>query len=436
MRRLTMLSLALLVLAAACSDAAPAASPGPGPSVVQPSPPTTLAPTAPPGSAAPDPPATTAALSTEAPPPTITDTAPPPTVALEDLTLRLIVAAEGFDQPVLVTAPPGDPRLFVVDQPGRIFVVDGDEITTFLDIRDVVRFRGEQGLLGMAFHPDYQTNGMFYVDFIDEAGGTVLSEFAVDPRNPNAARPGTRRDILRVRQPAANHNGGMIAFGPDGLLWLGLGDGGGAGDRYGNGQRADRRLASMIRIEVGPDAREPFGDPVDQPFTSAGGLPEVWSIGLRNPWRWAFDGNDLYIADVGQGSFEEVNLVAADEGGLNFGWPILEGTDCFRADSCDESLIAPGRPLLTYSHRNGCSVTGGFVYRGTDIPELTGHYFFGDFCSGWIDSVLAAEDRTVADRRRWFDAGTVPGLTSFGVDGAGELYVLSAGGDVFRIERN
>ena len=371
---------------------------------------------------------------TEGPPPT-TSTTPPATDPPDQFALRLELVAEGFRQPVFVAAPPGDTRLFVVDQPGQIFMIDGPDLHTFLDIRDAVRFRGEQGLLGLAFHPGYAANGLFYVDFIDNGGDTVLSEFSVDPGDRNAARAGSRRDILTVDQPASNHNGGMIAFGPDGLLWLGLGDGGGGRDRYGNGQRTDRRLGSMIRVEVGPGSPLPYGDPDDGPFVDSGGLPEVWSIGLRNPWRWAFDGDDLYIADVGQGSVEEVNLVDAAAGGLNFGWPILEGRNCFESVGCDEGLLAPGMPLHTYSHRNGCSVTGGFVYRGSSLPEIEGHYFFGDFCGGWIDSLVPTRNRTVKESERWFGPGSVAGLTSFGFDGAGELYVLSSEGEVFRIVR-
>jgi glucose/arabinose dehydrogenase len=373
---------------------------------------------------------TGAPLPTTSPP---TTDPPPTTVPLDDLNLVLEAVADGFDQPVLAVSPPGDPRLFVVDQPGRIWVVENDEVHEFLDIRDAVRFRGEQGLLGLAFHPGYSDNGLFYVDFTNSRGGTVLSEFQVDPSNPNEARPGTRRDVLLVSQPATNHNGGMIAFGPDGLLWLGLGDGGGANDRYRNGQRSDRRLASMLRIEVGPDAPEPFGDPVDAPFLDDGGLPEVWSVGLRNPWRFSFDRDRLYIGDVGQNNIEEINVVPAAEGGINFGWPILEGSDCFRATSCNTD----GRraPVLEYTHRRGCSVTGGFVYRGSAIPELTGHYFFGDYCSGWVESIVVGDDFSVTDRREWFDAGTIPGLTSFGLDASGEIYVMGVGGVVYRIVR-
>lgn len=440
----TSVVIALLALLAAACDAAEETPADTTPSVVTsgtaapptsaPQPVPTSLPAAPTTSLVEDPTVTTAA-----PEPTVrvTSTTTPrattTTVPLADLVLRLEVVAEGLAQPVLALSPPGDQRLFVVDQPGRIWVIDGEDIHEFLDIRSAVRFRGEQGLLGLAFHPGYADNGLFYVHFTGSRGGTVISEFSADPDDPNRARPGSQRDVFLVAQPAANHNGGMIAFGPDGFLWIGLGDGGGSNDRYRNGQRADRRLGSMLRIEVGPGAPEPFGLPPNGPFVAEGGLPEVWSIGLRNPWRWSFDDDHLYIADVGQGSVEEINAVAASEGGLNFGWPILEGDDCFRSSSCDRTGLTG--PVFTYTHGDGCSVSGGFVYRGAAIPELDGHYLFGDFCSGWIDGILV-QDGAVADHRRWFSAGTVPGLTSFGVDAAGELYVMSTRGTVWRIVRD
>lgn len=379
---------------------------------------------------------TTSTSTTTAAPTTTTTTTTSTTTtttAAPELALALEVVADGFAQPVLALAPAGDPRLFVVDQPGRIYVIEGEDIHTFLDIRSDVKFRGEQGLLGMAFHPRYSSNGLFYVDFIDNDGDTVLAEFSVSGGNRNAASKSSRRDVLTVPQPASNHNGGMLAFGPDGYLWFGLGDGGGSNDRYGNGQRSDRLLGSMIRLDVGPGAPEPYGLPTGQPFVEEGGLPEVWAIGLRNPWRWAFDGNDLYVADVGHNSREEINIVRAGEAGINYGWPIYEGSNCRIPASCDGVELGPGLPLLTYSHSNGCSVTGGFVYRGSAIPELRGHYFFGDYCGGWIDTVRVRRARTVAERERWFGSGTIDGLTSFGIDANGEVYVLERGGTVYRI---
>lgn len=436
-RRISLLLVVLSVVAAACSDddGTVTTPDQPVPSVVSPST-TTNAPAT----------ATSAGPTTAPARPGTTTTEPPPvttgapgttttttTTALAELELALDPVADGFGQPVLVTAPEGDPRLFVVDQPGRIWVIAGDEVHEFLDIRDAVRFQNEQGLLGLAFHPDYEDNGLFYVDYTNLEGDSVLVEFRVDPGNPDVALADSRREVLTVAQPAGNHNGGMIAFGPDGLLWFGLGDGGAANDRFGNGQRADRLLASMIRLRVGPGVPEPYAAPTDGPFVASGGLPEVWAVGLRNPWRWAFDGDVVYIADVGQAAIEEINVVSADRGGINFGWPILEGDECFQASSCDRTGLEA--PVLTYTHAEGCSITGGFVYRGTALPELAGHYFFGDFCGGWIDSIVAAPDGRVSERYAWFPRGTVSGLTSFGIDSRGEIYVMSAEGTVYRITR-
>ena len=238
--------------------------------------------------------------------------------------------------------------------------------------------------------------------------------------------------VLRVDQPAGNHNGGMIAFGPEGNLWIGMGDGGGANDQFGHAQRPDTLLGAMLRIAVGPGAQEPYGIPAGN-LTAVDAAPEVWAVGLRNPWRFTFDGDHLYVADVGQGSVEEVDLVGVDETKRNFGWPLWEGDDCFKASPCNaDDLI---NPIVVYSHAEGCSITGGFVYRGEAIPELTGHYFYGDFCAGWIRSVRPGVGREVIDGREWFRESTVGGLTSFGIDSSGEIYVLSTSGIVLRIVR-
>ena len=342
--------------------------------------------------------------------------------------------ADGFEQPVLAIAPAGDPRLFVVDQPGRIWVIDDGEVMPFLDIKSQVTFNNEQGLLGLAFHPDYDTNGLFYLDYIDRDGDTRLVEWRVSASDPNVADPGSGRELLRVEQPAANHNGGMIAFGPDGYLWFGLGDGGASDDRFGNGQRADTLLATMVRLEVGPGAPQPYGIPPDNPYAdSEEGAPEVWATGLRNPWRWSFDDELLYIGDVGQNDIEEVSAASATIGGLNYGWPIMEGRSCFQTETCDQSGLVI--PLLDYPHRDGCSVTGGFVYRGIELPELDGHYFYGDYCSGWVRSFRLASDGGVTDETEWLPQGTFNGLTSFGMDDAGELYVMTQSGTVYKLVR-
>jgi glucose/arabinose dehydrogenase len=332
----------------------------------------------------------------------------------------LTAVVEGLEQPVLALAPPGSRRLYVVDQVGRI-VTEGGEVV--LDIADRVLFQGEQGLLGLAFPDNFATTGRLIVNYIDLSGDTRVSEFT-------AGDPDSERLIIAMDQPAANHNGGMIAFGPDGNLWIGMGDGGGAGDDFGNGQNAASLLGGMLRIDLDGD---PYAIPADNPGLD-GWAEEKWAIGLRNPWRWAFDGDDLWIADVGQGSWEEINVVDVgdrDTGdGLNFGWPVLEGTHCFANDPCEDTGMVV--PVAEYSHGDGCSVTGGFVYRGAAMPGLDGHYFYGDYCGGWIRSLVRRGGGF--EETQWFPPGTVAGLTGFGVDGAGELHVTSVDGSVYRIE--
>ena len=367
-------------------------------------------------------PTTTEAASSTAPPATEATTTTVTTVPLEELRLTLDVVAEGFEQPVFVTAMSNDPRLFVVDQPGRIWVIDGGDPEVFLDIRDQVRFEGEAGMLGLAFHPDHATNGLFYVNYVDTDTVTRVSEFSVT--GAGVADPASERVVLLVPQPATNHNGGMVGFGPDGMLWIGMGDGGGADDQFGHGQRGDSLLGSMLRIEVGPDAPVPYGIPDGNAFDA----DEVWAIGLRNPWRFAFDGDTLWIGDVGQGRIEEVDRVETSSSGLNFGWSRFEGTSCFSGGCDPTGLVAP---VHEYGHDQGCSITGGYVYRGTAIPELDGHYFFTDWCTGFLRTIAPSGD--VVD---WTDdVGALAQVSSFGIDGQGELYVVSATGTVSRLDR-
>jgi glucose/arabinose dehydrogenase len=357
-------------------------------------------------------------------PPESTTAAPEPatTIAVDATRLRLVPVADGFEQPVFFTESRG--RSFVVDQPGVIWEVTASgDVSTFLDIRDRVGFGGEQGLLGLAFHPEY--GGVVYVDYTARDGRTVVSEFTI-PDGSSVPDPATERVVVEVPQPAANHNGGMIAFGPHGDLWIGMGDGGGANDRYGNGQRGDTLLGAMLRLSVEPGSSAQ-GSERNGAFAS----PEIAAIGLRNPWRFSFDGETLWIADVGQGDIEEVNRVSADTPGLNFGWPLYEGSACF-AGPCD-GVDAANRPLTwpvhEYGHDEGCSVTGGYVYRGSALPQLDGHYFFSDWCGGFIRSI--APDGAVVD---WTEqTGPVASVTSFGRDERGEIYVVSGQGTVYRV---
>jgi glucose/arabinose dehydrogenase len=337
-------------------------------------------------------------------------------VPIEQTALALEPVAVGFEQPVLAIA--GGGRLFVVDQPGRIWLVDDGDHQVFLDIRELVSFGGERGLLGLAFHPEH--DDLLYVNYTGLDGHTRIAEYRFSTEGADAA---SERVVLLIEQPAPNHNGGMIAFGPDGDLWVGMGDGGGSGDRFGHGQRGDTLLAAMLRIEVGPE-HTPYEVVGDFGFEA----PEVWAIGLRNPWRFAFDGRDLWIADVGQDAREEINRVSTDDRGLNFGWPIHEGTRCFLGGSrCGGDEFTA--PVYEYPHPDGCSITGGYVYRGNAIPQLAGHYFFSDWCAGFIRSIAPTGD--VFD---WTEqTGAVDSVTSFGVDAGGELLVVSGAGTVYRL---
>jgi glucose/arabinose dehydrogenase len=258
----------------------------------------------------------------------------------------------------------------------------------------------------------------------------VVAEYQVSS-DPDAADPASARVLLTVNQPAANHNGGMIAFGPDGYLYIGLGDGGGEGDPYRTGQDPTSLLASILRIDVTGD---PYAIPADNPYASGGGAPEVWAKGLRNPWRFSFDGALLYIGDVGQDSWEEIDLAHIDSSGLNFGWSVMEGSHCYREANCETSSYS--LPEMEYPHTGGnCAVTGGYVYRGAAIPELAGAYFYGDYCSGMISS-YRRDPEGLFDMRDWSDTlGRVPQLTSFGLDGNGEIYLTSEAGSIYRVER-
>ncbi|MDQ4058148.1 MAG: PQQ-dependent sugar dehydrogenase [Actinomycetota bacterium] len=345
--------------------------------------------------------------------------------------LGLEPVAGGLDSPLGVAhAGDGSGRLFIVEQTGTIRVMRDGEVLDepFLDVSEAIVAGGEQGLLGLAFHPDFARNGRFFIDYTDVNGDTVVAEVAVS-EDPDRADEDSVRALLQVDQPYANHNGGQLAFGPDGFLYVAMGDGGSAGDPENNGQNTDVLLGKLLRLDV--DSGDPYGIPDDNPFANGGGAPEIWAYGLRNPWRFSFDSQtgDLWIADVGQGEFEEVNRRPANAGGLNYGWDRMEGLECYAGEDCDPA----GKivPISGYNHDSGCSVTGGYVYRGKDFPELRGGYFFGDYCSGLIWAIDAAT-RGFAEPVELMASGL--SISSFGLDEAGELYLTDlAGGEVLRV---
>lgn len=345
----------------------------------------------------------------------------------------------GLAEPVWLThAGDGSGRLFVIEKPGQIRIIrDGQLVATpFLDIRDRVGSNAsEQGLLGLAFAPDYPQSGRFFVDYTDKRGNTVISRFQVSA-DPDVADPASEFKVLGFDQPAWNHNGGELIFGPDGYLWIGTGDGGASNDQFGNGQNPATLLGKMLRLDVTSDPTQPYLIPADNPWVDADWngrdvADEIWAVGLRNPWRYSFDRatGDLWIADVGQNTYEEVNRVpAGSAGGLNFGWSIMEGLHCFAAQNCDQTGLV--LPVAEYRHgADGCSVTGGYVYRGAAFPELAGAYLFSDFCSGKIWGLEQDGDAW----RRVELLATNLAVSSFGEDEAGELYVTDLNGGVYRL---
>jgi glucose/arabinose dehydrogenase len=347
--------------------------------------------------------------------------------------VRLVEVASGLQSPTtIVHSGDGSGRLFVLEQPGRIRVIEAGQLIAepFLDLSNRITAGGERGLLGVAFRPDYSETGEFFVNYTDLDGNTVVARFRVSGE-PNLADPGSGQVVLQVEQPYANHNGGGLAFGPDGFLYVSLGDGGAGGDPHGNGQNLGTMLGTLLRIDV--DGADPYEVPSDNPFVDReGALPEIWAYGLRNPWRFSFDREtgDLWIADVGQHMWEEINFQpAASEGGENYGWNVMEGAHCFEPSvGCDsEGLVIP---VLEYDHDQGCSVTGGYRYRGGEIPGLTGVYVFGDYCSGQVWG--ATEGNGGWSPQPLLQTGFR--ISAFGEDEAGELYLADhGGGSIYRL---
>jgi glucose/arabinose dehydrogenase len=346
--------------------------------------------------------------------------------------------AQGFQQPVYLThAGDGSGRMFVLERSGAIRIVQDEETlqTPFLNVRSLITTSGsEQGLLGLAFHPNYANNGQFFIYYTATDRANTVARYTVSA-DPNMADPNSAVVLFAIPDTRDNHNGGMLAFGPDGYLYIGTGDGGGAGDPDRNGQNSSAMLGKLLRIDVNSAAAGlPYAIPPSNPFAdrgSAGG--QVWAYGLRNPWRFSFDRltREMYIADVGQGEYEEIDLQPARSvGGENYGWNPTEGAHCYPANS---SCSADGfvLPIAEYNHSAGdCSVTGGYVYRGSQSPALQGTYLFGDFCTGrfWM---LGRDDAGQWTTGLLID--TDHQISSFGEDEAGEVYLLSLAGGIYRV---
>jgi glucose/arabinose dehydrogenase len=329
--------------------------------------------------------------------------------------VRLVRVTRDVSAPTHLAAAPGEPdRLYVVEQEGRIVILEGRRVLPrpFLDIVERVRSGGEQGLLSVAFHPDYESNRLFYVNYTDVDGNTRVVEY----RARSGGDPARTRELLFVEQPYANHNGGQLVFGPDGRLYVGMGDGGAGGDPEDRAQNLGDRLGKLLSVDV--------ADP--------GARWRMEAYGLRNPWRFSFDRltGDLYIGDVGQSAWEEIDFLPRGSAGLeNYGWDAFEGNDVFEEEEPNpRGRLVP--PILQYSHDEGCSVTGGFVYRGEAIPSAYGHYFYGDYCSGLVWSFAVRDGKATDEKRHPFQ---VASLSSFGEDLDGELYLLSLDGEIFRL---
>jgi glucose/arabinose dehydrogenase len=336
--------------------------------------------------------------------------------------------AHGLPRPVLITHPPNDARLFVIEQRGKIVILDNTgkpRDTPFFTI-DGLSDGNEQGLLGLAFHPQFATNGRLYVDYTTEDKATHIVEYKVMASDPDRVDPKTARELVRIEHPYSNHNGGNLIFGPDGKLYAGLGDGGAANDPHRNGQNPKALLAKILRFDV--EAANP--------------QPEIVHIGVRNPWRFWFDSktHDLYIGDVGQNLWENVYVVHSDGVQHNFGWNVVEGNHCFDADtgggaaSCDRTGFTP--PVADYGHAEGCSVTGGVTYRGRALPQLDGRYFYADYCTGLLRSFIWT-GAGIIDHWNWKPAldkqGVLQQISSFGTDKDGEIYIVELTGSIYKL---
>lgn len=337
----------------------------------------------------------------------------PPVIGLQPF-------ATGFSAPVEITHC-GDSRLFVVEQDGRIKILNPNgtaNATPFLNVTTLTNASGEQGLLGLAFHPNYTSNGYFYINYTNLSGDTVISRYSVNASNPDIANP-SGTILLTIPQPYSNHNGGTLKFGPDGYLYIGMGDGGSGGDPENRAQNRNELLGKMLRIDV--DSGFPYGIPPNNPYVGVAGADEIWAIGLRNPWKFSFDrqNGDLWIADVGQNLYEEVNRAGASEAGLNYGWRCYEGNTAYNTTGCAAQNTMKS-PLFITNHSNGfCSITGGYVYRGAAYPNFQGNYFFSDYCKAQIGMADSSGNVTFSQ------IFTGNAFVTFGEAMNGELYVGS-----------
>lgn len=383
-------------------------------------------------------PTSTAATSPGDPSPTPDETgtpaatAPPDAISFPDpSSLRWSLVVDGLRKPVDLQNA-GDGRLFIAEQSGTIRVIDGGSLLQqpVLDIRQRVGSGGsEQGLLGLAFHPNFLRNGFFYVNYTDLDGDTVIARFQMETGS-NQVDPANELILIRIAQPYANHNGGGLAFGPDGYLYVATGDGGSGGDPLNSGQRLDTLLGKLLRLDV--DADLPYAIPTDNPFSAGDGLPEIWAYGLRNPWRFAFDRlrGDLYIGDVGQNRWEEVDFLAAGSSvGVNFGWNLREGTHEF-AGAEGAPLVDP---IAEYGHDAGCSITGGVVIRDPILPDWQGVYIYGDYCTGTVWGLLRDVQGDWENMQLF---STDYSIASFGEDFSGGVYLIDLQGAIYRLERN
>ena len=383
----------------------------------------------------------------EVPPPNLeplpaaptTVTVPAPSKPLMGLSLTLI--ADGFADPAAMASPPDDDRLFVVELFGTIrLVTDGKASSeASLDLTDDLTTGGNKGLTGLAFHPDFGSNGRVFVMHNNASGATRIVEYAMKADDPDRFDQTSTRLILEINQSGFHHQGGLLEFGPDGYLWVTLGDGGAfadgleVGDPFGNGQDPNTLQGTVLRLDV--DSGSPYAIPPDNPFADGSeGAPEVWAYGFRNPWRLAIDPLTglVFVSDVGHFSWEEINITTLDQSGLNYGWPILEGDACYKAETCDDAGLT--RPRVTYDHSVGCAVIGGPVYRGAAMPELQGTYFYSDYCVGWTRSFRFEAGAVVSERDWTDDLGSLSNITSFGVDSSGEMYVIQQTGEIYRID--